>query len=179
MPLWLNLRFGVTEGDLGPWYSLAQLLSIASVVVVPWLDRRFGPSRSVMGMQLVSGITLAVIVTAPVFGIAIALFIVRSFLTNLSWPFQQSLLMGAVVPSERASGAGIGFAVWGLTNAIGPALAGALLGTGVLALPLLAGAVAHAGAGLVFGIGFGRIARDAARPRATAEPAAAPMGPLP
>ena len=157
MPLWLNLRFAVTEGDLAPWYAVAQLTSIASVAVVPWLDRRFGPSRSVLGMQLASGAILALIVVAPAFAVAAALFLVRSFLTNISWPFQQSLLMGAVEPRERASAAGIGFAVWGFANALGPGLAGVLLGTGVLALPLLAGAVAYAGAGLVFGIGFGRI----------------------
>jgi MFS family permease len=170
MPLWLNLRFGATEADLGPWYSLAQLASIASVLVVPWLDRRFGPSQSVLGMQLISGALLALIVIAPAFAIAMAFFMARSFLTNLSWPFQQSLLMGAVEPSERASGAGIGFAVWGFANALGPALAGFLLGTGVLALPLLAGAAAYASAGLVFGIGFGRIART----RALEAPASLP-----
>jgi MFS family permease len=170
MPLWLNLRFGATEADLGPWYSLAQLASIASVLVVPWLDRRFGPSQSVLGMQLASGALLALIVIAPGFGVAIAFFMARSFLTNISWPFQQSLLMGAVEPRERASAAGIGFAVWGFANALGPALAGFLLGTGVLALPLLVGAVAYAGAGLVFGVGFGRITRT----RALEAPASLP-----
>lgn len=159
MPLWLNLRFGVTEAELGPWYAVAQLLSIASVIVVPWLDRRFGPSRSVLGMQLISGSMLALIVVMPVFTLAVSLFLVRSFLTNLSWPFQQSLLMSTVEPAERASAAGIGFSVWGFANALGPAIAGYLLATGVLALPLLAGAVAYSSAGLVFGIGFGRIRR--------------------
>ncbi len=179
MPLWLNLRFGATEADLGPWYALAQLLSISSVAVVPWLDRRFGASRSVMAMQLTSGALLALIVAAPAFSIAIGLFMARSFLTNISWPFQQSLLMGAVAASERASAAGIGFAVWGLANAIGPGIAGVLLGTGVLALPLLAGAVAYSGAGLAFGIGFARLH---ARTRPWSEEAAlavTPPEPLP
>lgn len=173
MPLWFNLRFGVTEAQLGPWYAVAQLLSIASVVVVPWLDRRFGPSRSVLGMQLVSGSLLALIVVMPAFVPAVTLFLARSFLTNISWPFQQSLLMTAVEPAERASAAGIGFSVWGFANALGPAIAGFLLATGVLALPLLAGAVAYASAGLVFGIGFGRIrrARLVIEPRAAAEAA--------
>lgn len=183
MPLWLNLRFGASEADLAPWYALAQLLSIASVAVVPWLDRRFGPSRSVLGMQLASGAILALIVVAPAFTAAVALFSARSFLTNISWPFQQSLLMGAVEPGERASAAGIGFAVWGFANALGPGLAGVLLGTGVLALPLLAGAVSYASAGIVFGIGFGRIRAGAARaaPRAAAEAGlpVAPPEPLP
>jgi MFS family permease len=173
MPLWLNLRFGVTEAELGPWYAVAQVLSIVSVVVVPWLDRRFGPSRSVLGMQLISGALLALIVVMPVFTLAVLLFVARSFLTNLSWPFQQSLLMSTVEPSERASGAGIGFSVWGFANALGPGIAGYLLATGVLALPLLFGAVAYASAGLVFGIGFGRIrrARLAAELRGPAEAA--------
>ncbi|HUP51638.1 MAG TPA: MFS transporter [Longimicrobiales bacterium] len=173
MPLWLNLRFGVTEAELGPWYALAQVLSIVSVIVVPWLDRRFGPSRSVLGMQLMSGALLALIVVMPVFTLAVLLFVARSFLTNLSWPFQQSLLMSAVEPSERASGAGIGFSVWGFANALGPGIAGYLLATGILALPLLFGAVAYASAGLVFGIGFGRIrrARLAAELRGPAEAA--------
>ncbi|OGO73071.1 MAG: hypothetical protein A3G84_08605 [Chloroflexi bacterium RIFCSPLOWO2_12_FULL_71_12] len=159
MPLWLNLRFGVTEAQLGPWYAVAQLLSIASVIVVPWLDRRFGPSRSVLGMQLIAGALLALIVVMPTFALAASLFLMRSFLTNLAWPFQQSLLMSAVEPGERASAAGIGFSVWGFANALGPGIAGFLLATGVLALPLLFGAAAYATAGIVFGIGFGRIRR--------------------
>lgn len=174
MPLWLNLRFGATEGELAPWYSLAQFLSIASVAVVPWLDRRFGPSTSVLGMQLLGGSLLAMIVLMPAFAPAIALFVVRGFLTNLSWPFQQSLLMSHVEPSERASAAGIGFSVWGLANALGPGIAGYLLATGVLALPLLFGGAAYAIAGLVFGIGFGRIRR--ARLEPTTARADAPAG---
>lgn len=172
MPLWLNLRFGSTEADLAPWYSLSQFLSIASVAVVPWLDRTFGAHRSVLGMQMIGGTLLALIVLAPAFIVAVALFVVRGALTNMSWPFQQSLLMGAVEPRERASAAGIGFAVWGLANAVGPAVAGVLLSTGVLALPVVAGGIAYVTAGLVFGIGFGRIAR--ARTAAEA-PASLPL----
>lgn len=171
MPLWLNLRFGSTEADLAPWYSLSQFISIASVAVVPWLDRTLGAHRSVLGMQLIGGTLLATIVFAPTFLVAVVLFVVRGALTNMSWPFQQSLLMGAVEARERASAAGIGFAVWGLANAVGPGVAGILLSTGVLALPVVAGGLAYVTAGLVFGIGFGRIARARA---AAEEPASLP-----
>lgn len=172
MPLWLNLRFGSTEADLAPWYSLSQFISIASVAVVPWLDRTLGAHRSVLGMQVVGGTLLALIVFAPTFLVAVALFVVRGALTNMSWPFQQSLLMGAVEARERASAAGIGFAVWGLANAVGPGVAGVMLSTGVLALPVLAGGLAYATAGLVFGVGFGRIARS--RAAAAEAPASLP-----
>ena len=88
----------------------------------------------------------------------------RSFVTNVSWPFHQSLLMTATVPEERATAVGTGFAVWGTTNALGPLAGGALLGAGAFATPLLIGAVMYVCGGLVFGIGFRRIlARRAAQ----------------
>ena len=52
---------------------------------------------------------------------------------------------------------GTGFAVWGTTNALGPLAAGALIGAGVFALPLLIGASMYVFGGLVFGLGFRRI----------------------
>lgn len=178
MPLWFHERFGVGEADLAPWYAVAQLSSIASVAVVPWLDRRLGAGRSIMGMQVGSGLILAAMIGLPVFWLAALFYLGRSFLTNVSWPFQQSLFMSTVVPHERGSAAGIGFAVWGVTNAIGPGVAGVLLGTGVLALPLLAGAVAYGGAGVVFGVGLARVhaARVPAAPVGLPIP---PPGPLP
>lgn len=170
MPLWFKLRFGTDEAQLGPWYAAAQLLSLLTVLVVPALDHRLGGARSVLVAQLASGALLALIVIAPVFPLAATLFLGRSFLTNLSWPFQQSLLMGAVLPEERASAVGMGFAAWSFASALGPLAGGALLAAGSLALPLLVGAVAYACAGAVFGIGFG-----AARAvRARAVPSAAP-----
>ncbi len=158
LPLWYALRFGVTEADLGPWYAAAQLLSLASVAAIPFLERTFGGPRTMFAALAGSGALLALIVAAPVFALAAALHVVRSFLTNLAWPFQQSLLMTSTAPEERASAVGIGFSVWGLTNAAGPLAAGALLGAGIFALPLLAGAAMYLCGGLAFGLGFARLA---------------------
>jgi predicted MFS family arabinose efflux permease len=97
---------------------------------------------------------LAIALVAPIFEIAAAASVVRNLLANLAWPMQQSLLMTSVVAEERASAAGIGFAVWGLTNAAGPALAGVMIQNGSLEMPLLLGALAYATGGLAFGVGF-------------------------
>lgn len=163
MPLWFNLRFGVTEAQLGPWYGAAQILSFGTVAIIPWLERRLGAPRTVMLALSTAGICLALIVLAPVFTVAALLFLVRGFVTNLSWPFHQSLLMAATVPEERATAVGAGFAVWGLANAAGPFAAGSLLAAGIFGLPLLVGAAMYIAGGVVFGIGFARIQRrDAA-----------------
>ena len=156
MPLWFKLRFDADEALLGPWYAASQVISLSSVVLVPWLEHRLGGGRTVLLAQVASGICLALIVVAPSYQLAALLFLARTVLTNLSWPFQQSLLMGVVAPEERASAVGIGFAVWGTTNALGPALGGALLDSGQLALPLLLAAAAYMLAGVVFGLGFSR-----------------------
>ena len=69
------------------------------------------------------------------------LHVLRSFLTNMSWPFHQSMLMTTTVPEERATAVGSGFAVWGFTNGLGPLVSGALLGVGVAAVVVGGGVV--------------------------------------
>jgi predicted MFS family arabinose efflux permease len=93
----------------------------------------------------------------PTFELAALAFMGRNVLANLGWPLQQSLLMTRVAPTERASAAGVGFAVWGFTNALGPGLGGAMLEAGALSLPLVVGGVAYGIGGLAFGVGFGRV----------------------
>lgn len=168
LPLWFGLRFGVDEADLGPWYAATQLLSLGTVLVIPFLERRLGGPRTVMLALFASGTCLALIVLAPVFTVAALLFVLRGFFTNLSWPFHQSLLMAATVPEERATAVGSGFAVWGFTNALGPLASGALLGAGVFVLPLLVGSLMYFCGGLAFGIGFGRLLARRARSEAAA-----------
>ncbi len=157
LPLWYGLRFGVNEADLGPWYAAGQLVSLATIVAVPYCERRLGGPNTILIALCGSAACLALIVVSPIFVVAATLHVVRSFLTNMSWPFHQSLLMSATVPEERGTAVGAGFAVWGATNALGPLAAGMLLGGGVFALPLLVGALMYVCGGLVFGIGFRRL----------------------
>jgi MFS family permease len=155
MPLWLALRFGVDEAALGPWFGAAQVLSLSSVFLAPWFERRIGGPMAVLVVHVVGGVCLiAIALVLPVFEVAAIALVVRSVLANIAWPLQQSLLMTSVVPEERATAAGVGFAVWGLANAVGPALAGIMLQNGSLALPLLLGSVGYIIGGIAFGVGF-------------------------
>src|SRR4030095_3577105 len=58
LPLWFNLRFGVDEATLGPWYAGAQLLSLGSVVISPWLDRRLGSAMAVLLVHTLGSLCL-------------------------------------------------------------------------------------------------------------------------
>ncbi|HEY3063936.1 MAG TPA: MFS transporter [Chloroflexota bacterium] len=164
LPLWFKLRFGVDEAALGPWYAAAQAFSLGSVVVSPWLDRRLGSAGGVVLVQVLGSLCLVwIALIAPTFELAILAFLARNVLANLAWPLQQALLMARAAPEERASAAGVGFSIWGLTNALGPAIGGALMQSGSLVLPVMLGAVAYGLGGLAFGIGFRRPAESPLR----------------
>jgi MFS family permease len=157
LPLWFKLSFGVDEAALGPWYAAAQLFSLSSVVLSPWLDRRLGSAIGVMLVQVLgSGCLFWIALAAPTFQFAALAFLARNILANLAWPLQQALLMARAAPEERASAAGIGFSVWGMANAIGPVIGGAMMQAGSLTLPIVLGATAYGLGGLAFGLGFGR-----------------------
>ena len=113
---------------------------------------------AVLLVHVIGGVCLiAIALVLPVFEVAAIAMLVRNVLANVAWPLQQSLLMSSVVPEERATAAGVGFAVWGLANAVGPALAGVMLQNGSLALPLLLGSVGYIIGGVAFGVGFRRV----------------------
>jgi MFS family permease len=92
-------------------------------------------------------------VLAPTYEVAGVIYIVRNFFMNISWPVQQSYLMGTVTSDERASASAITTAIWGVGGSIGPIFAGYLLnGTSYMSisLPLLIGAAAYLASAVAF-----------------------------
>jgi MFS family permease len=140
LPLWFNLKFGVSGDFLGPWYALTEALSLAAVYLVPMLSKRVGTANTVLLTQGISSLFLGVMVLAPSAIAAALLFVVRQFLMNLAWPAQQSYIMGVVEPEERATASSLTYATWGLANSLSPRLSGIWLGQGQLMWPLLFGA---------------------------------------
>jgi len=150
LPLWFNLKFGVSGDFLGPWYALTEGLSLVAVYLVPLLTRRVGTANTLLLTQGVSAIFLGGLVLAPTVVVAALFFVMRQFLMNLAWPAQQSYIMGAVEPDERASASSVTYATWGLANALSPRLTGIWLGQGLLSLPLLFGAASYLLSAAVF-----------------------------
>jgi predicted MFS family arabinose efflux permease len=90
---------------------------------------------------------------APTYQLAAIVLVVRNFFMNVSWPIQQSYLMGTVTPRERASASAITYTVWGIGSSIGPILAGYFLSQPSflsLSAPLLIGGVVYLGAAVAF-----------------------------
>jgi len=127
LSLWFNKMYGTSDTALGPWFAAAEITSLVVVPIIPRLTGTVGSPKSVLWTQGVSSVLLAVMMFAPTYQLAGSLFIVRNFFMNISWPIQQSYLMGTVTPEERASASAITYTVWGVGSSIGPILAGYLL----------------------------------------------------
>ena len=124
----LSKRLGIALG-------LTNLLTAGVVFVAPWLARKMGLVKATVVTQAASTVFMVAIPSAPNFGVAASIYIVRVFLMNLSNPLTQSLIMGLVSPDERGMAAGVSAAIWRLPNALSTFVGYGMMSAGLLALP--------------------------------------------
>jgi len=127
LSLWFNRMYGVDENALGPWFAAAEVTSLVIIPIIPILTRTLGSPKSVLATQGLSAVFLSSMILAPTYQFAGILFVIRNFFMNLSWPVQQSYLMGTVPADERASASAITSTIWGIGSSISPILAGLFL----------------------------------------------------
>jgi predicted MFS family arabinose efflux permease len=153
LSLWFKKMYGVNEAILGPWFAASEVTSLIVVPIIPRLTKALGSPRSVFATQGLSAILLASMTLAPTYELAGMMYIIRNFFMNISWPVQQSYLMGTVTADERASASAITSTIWGIGSSIGPIFGGYLLGgTGYASIsaPLIIGAVAYLASAIAF-----------------------------
>ena len=153
LSFWFRRVYGTSEAVLGPWFAAAEITSLIVVPIIPRLTKALGSSKSVLMTQGLSATLLASMAFAPTYQLAAIILVVRNFFMNISWPIQQSYLMGTVTPQERASASAITYTVWGIGSSIGPILAGYFLSQVSflsLSAPLLIGGGAYMGSAVAF-----------------------------
>jgi MFS family permease len=144
VPLWFHLRFHVGEAFLGPWYALAQLITLGALSVAMPLARRWGSVRFVVAAQALGSLCVVVMGLAPGVGAAIVLWIARGAFVSASWPVQQAYVMDVVEPADRATAASFVNAAWSVASALTPPLGGFFLAAGLFTWPFLLGGVCYA-----------------------------------
>jgi predicted MFS family arabinose efflux permease len=160
LSLWFNKMYGVDESTLGSWFAAAEVTSLVVVPIIPKLTRALGSSKSVFAAQGLSAVFLGSMVLSPTYQIAGILYILRNFFMNISWPVQQSYLMGTVPSNERASASAITSMIWGIGNSFGPFLAGIFLTSEnylSISIPLTLGAGVYLASAVAFYVFFRRI----------------------
>ena len=140
--LWLFNKFGLSLTAAGIFFFWSGLLAAFSFPAAAWLSRRIGLINTMVYTHIPSSLCLIFAAVAPSLEIALALLLVRAALSQMDVPTRSSYVMAIVAPDERAAAASITSVPRSLASAVGPAMAGYLLGISTFGWPLVvAGAV--------------------------------------
>src|SRR6516162_3704570 len=100
LALWLFEHFGLSLTAAGSLFFWSGLLSAFSYPVAVRLARRIGLVNTMVFTHLPSNVCLMLVPFAPTLGIAIALLLIRSALSQMDVPARTSYVMAVVTPSE-------------------------------------------------------------------------------
>jgi MFS family permease len=133
-------RFGASEGWIALLFFGARILNALSHLAAAWLARRIGLVNTMVFTHLPSSLLLVTVALAPNFPVASILFLLREGLVEMDVPTRQSYVLAVVAPEERTVASGITNLVRVAAWAVGPAIAGVLMGGDAIWLPLVVGA---------------------------------------
>ena len=125
---WLHQRFGANLATLGTVFFVTNLLSgLSGLVAVP-LARRFGLVNTMVWTHLPSNVLLMLVPLMPTLPLALAMLFARHLLSQMDVPTRSSYVNAVVSPAERAAANGVTGTAKQLGAALGPLVAGPLLG---------------------------------------------------
>lgn len=138
LSVWLLERFGFSLAQAGLFFFWTGLLGAASQLAAPWVAQRIGLLNTMVFTHLPANVCLVLAALAPNAGVALTLLFVRAALSQMDVPTRTAYVMAVVTAPERAAAASFTAVPRSLAAAISPALSGAMLGLGYVALPLIA-----------------------------------------
>jgi predicted MFS family arabinose efflux permease len=139
LALWLFDHFGLSLTAAGSLFFWSGLLSALSYPAAVRLARRIGLVNTMVFTHLPSNVCLMLVPFASTLGIAIALLLIRSTLSQMDVPARTSYVMAVVTPPERPAAASVTAAPRSIAGAASPVLAGYLLGLSGFGWPLVIG----------------------------------------
>jgi hypothetical protein len=135
--LWLFGKFGLSLSTAGLFFFWSGMLAAFSFPVAAWLARRVGLVNTMVYTHIPSSVCLILAAIAPSIELALGLLLVRAALSQMDVPTRSSYVMAVVTPPERPAAASVTSVPRTLASSLSPAMAGALLGAGYDAWPLV------------------------------------------
>lgn len=138
---WFFTRFGLEPDQLGVVFFASNVLTAVSLWVAVRLARRVGLLNTMVFTHIPSSLFLIAMVFVPTASLAIVLWLLRAFFSQMDVPTSQSYTMAIVGPDERtamASATSVGRSV-GI--AAGPTAAAALWTSTSASVPFVVGAI--------------------------------------
>lgn len=150
MNLYFAQRFRCSSGQIGSFFSVAQVFTGATALLAPALARRFGKLRTALWAQLMSLPFLVTLGIEHRLEIAVAAFWVRATLMQATTPLLGTFIMEALPSELRATATGVTSLVWNIGWALSAALAGTMIQQFGYDVPFYVTASLYAAAALYF-----------------------------
>lgn len=135
--LWLFQKYELSVLFAGTLFFWAGLLSALSYLIAVRVANRFGLGNTMVFTHLPSSVFLIMIPFMPSLNWAIALLLARAVLSQMDVPTRSSYVMAIVPPNERAAAASVTSVPRSLASAVGPLIAGYLIGISSFGWPLV------------------------------------------
>ena len=137
LALWLFKAFGLSLAATAQLFFWSGLLTAVSYLAAAPLARRIGLINTMVFTHLPANLCLVAVPFAGGLWQVIALLLLRSLLSQMDVPTRTSYVMAVVTPPERAAAASLTAVPRSFASALGPSLAGWMLGAASFAWPLL------------------------------------------
>lgn len=148
LPLFFALRFGLAPGPLGWLFTLAGFLGGAAALAAPWLARRVGHIRAIVGLMAAVALCMGLTAVAPLLAGAILGEVLRSALRGMIDPLYTPYAMTRVSPARRGTLGGLYNVTYATGFSLGPLLSGWLQVRHGFGPAFAVGAAAYVGAAL-------------------------------
>lgn len=137
LAIWLFRRFDMSLTAASVFFFWSSLLSAFSYPLAARIAKYIGLVNTMVFTHIPSSVCLIFAAVSPNLPVALGFLLVRSALSQMDVPTRSSYVMAVVTPPERPAAASVTAVPRSLASSLSPALAGALLTTPFLGLPLI------------------------------------------
>jgi MFS family permease len=132
---WLHVRFGAGSAILGPSFAAIALIQAGSYEVASRLADRIGLVRTMVFTQLPSNILLMILPFSANLAMALIVLFLRFSIAQMDVPARQAYVASIVPPSERTGALALTGTVRGMSQAVGPVIAGLAIQSAAIGVP--------------------------------------------
>jgi len=154
MNLYFATRFQCSSGQIGVFFSLAQVSTALAMMIGPAVAARFGKLRTAVASQLLSLPFLVSLGGESHLGFAVVAFWLRATFMQAATPLENAFIMEALPTTLRARATSLMNLVWNIGWAVSATLSGFVIQRFGYATPFYATATLYAGAALYFYFSF-------------------------
>ena len=127
MNLYFKDRFSCSSGQIGGFFSIAQVVTAAAALAAPAVARRYGKLRTAVVSELLSLPFLVTLGGERHLPVAVAAFWLRATFMQASTPLLQAFVMEVLPQELRARSSSLNNMVWNIGWAVSATTAGTII----------------------------------------------------